>query len=417
MFHSLSILLFIVALLSIFNRKVLKLTSSIGLVIMGLAMAVLISLLKPISFDTYYFFCTLIYDVDFNELLFKGMLSFLLFAGSMHVNFDLLKQERKYILAFATAGVLISTLVVGSLIYFAAQLLNIELGFVNALLFGALISPTDPIAVLALLKNSPVSKGLKTKIEGESLFNDGVGVVVYTGVLLLFSAGMGTSAEEIGEEVLVLFLEEAVGGLLFGGVLGLLGYYLIRMVRDEAQLAVITSIGIVTGGYAFCEVMHFSGPLAMVVAGIVIGNLLNLRHPDTPAKRLLNEFWEVLDETLNALLFMLIGLSLHLLNLDGIGLVLAFLAIPLVLIGRYISVFLPYQLLKGKHEKEKGVAAIMTWGGLRGGISLGLAMSLPAEAGRELILTITFVVVVFSIIFQGLTITRVVKYFSGRPKT
>jgi CPA1 family monovalent cation:H+ antiporter len=341
-----------------------------------------------------------------------GMLSFLLFAGAVHVNIHALAKEKKSVLLFASLGVLISTALVGGLIFGAAQLIGVNLPLIPAFLFGALISPTDPIAVIAILKKAGVSESLKMKIEGESLFNDGVGVVVFSGILLLLGAGHSLPGEEsIGVEIGILFLEEAVGGLLYGALIGFVGYYLIKSVKENAQLVVILSLAIAMGGYAIATILHFSGPLAMVVAGLIIGNKFNISTNKGKTRKTFNEMWEILDETLNGVLFLLIGLAAHLIEFNGKYLVLGLVAILIVLLSRFISVTLPFSLLKHKDHTMMKTVTLLTWGGLRGGISLALALSLPEETGgsNEIIFFITYIVVLFSIVFQGLSIGKLVQ--------
>jgi len=408
MLQSFSIVLLLAAFFSFINYKWLKLPNTIGLMILSILTVVLITVSKPLLPDLYAFFCAIIINSDFKTLLLDGLLSFLLFAGAMHVNIASLAKEKWSVLLFATIGVLISTLIVGGLIYFGAQVLEMELTFLNALLFGALISPTDPIAVLAILSRTNISKTLQTKIEGESLFNDGIGLVVFSGVLLFSEVGLQTGSS-IGSQIGILFLEEVVGGLFFGGLLGLIGYYWIKSVRENAQLSVVLSIAIVMAGYTIASILHVSGPLAMVVSGLVIGNKLNLNANCEGASKMLNEIWEVFDDVFNGILFVLMGLAFHLMKFDKHIIILGIMAIVVVLIGRFISVLLPYSLLKHKERKPIKTVVMLTWGGLRGGISIALALSISNNASSETIVSITYIVVLFSIIIQGLTIGKLVK--------
>lgn len=408
MFQSFSIILSIAALFSYINYKWLKLPSTIGLMVMALALVLLITLAKGTFPEFYDYFCNLVLNSDFKTLLMDGMLSFLLFAGALHVNIDDLAKERKSVILFATLGVLISTAIVGSITYFATGLLDIELPFIHALLFGALISPTDPIAVMAILKKVNIEKSLGVKIEGESLFNDGIGVVVFSGLLIVaqVSQQSGTSlVSEIGE----LFLVEAIGGIAFGLLLGFIGYSCIRSIKENPQLAVMMSLAIVMGGYAIASMLHVSGPLAMVVSGIFIGNKINIASNKGVTRKMLNEIWEILDDVFNGVLFVLIGLSIHLLNFNIHYLTLGAIAIAIVLLARFVSVILPYSLLSHDESTPLKTVAILTWGGLRGGISIALALSLADNFSSEIIIYITFVVVIFSILVQGLTIGKFAK--------
>ncbi|MFT5618897.1 MAG: CPA1 family monovalent cation:H+ antiporter [Arenicella sp.] len=404
MFQSFSILLLFVALFSVFNYKVLKLPTAIGLMVTGILTALVLTLSKYVSEDFYTFFCQLIIDARFEELLFDSLLSFLLFAGSLHVDYGLLKKQKKFVTSFATVSVLISTIIIGTMLYYLVGMFGISVDFIYCLLFGALISPTDPVAALAILKKSGVSQSIKMKIEGESLFNDGVGVIVYSGILIWFRSLASAHAEELGGEIFMLFLEEVGGGLLFGAALGFVGYYLIKLCSDNSELQVILSIAIAAAGYSIAVLLHTSGPLAMVVAGLIIGNRLHLNDSQSEGTKFFNRFWEVIDETLNGILFLMLGLTLHLLNFESIYVIIAVIVILVVLFARFLSVLLPYSILKDKSKKEKGILALLTWGGLRGGISLGLAMSLPENEAKDLFIAITFIVVAFSIIAQGLTI-------------
>ncbi len=409
MLQSFSIIFAIASFYSYINYKWLKLPTTIGLMLMSLATIIIITISKSIIPGVYQFFCDIVTNSDFKTLLLDGILSFLLFAGALHVNIDDLSKEKWSIVLFATLGVLISTFLVGGLTFGVSQLLGLNLPFLHALLFGALISPTDPIAVMAILKKANIAKSLGMKIEGESLFNDGIGVVVFSGILIL--AGMGEHPVEgsVGTEIGKLFLEEAVGGIVYGAILGYLGYRCIKSVNENPQLSVMISLAIVMGGYSFASLIHVSGPLAMVVAGILIGNKINIKENIGTTRKMLNDIWEVLDDVFNGILFVLIGLAIHLLKFDINHLILGISAILIVLISRFISVLIPYSLLKHSENSPIKTVTTLTWGGLRGGISIALALSLNENSSSEVILYITYVVVLFSIIVQGLSIGKLVK--------
>ena len=409
MFESFSIVFTIAALFSYINYKWLKLPTTIGLMILSLLLIIPITLSKTVFPEFYRFFCDIIINADFKTLLLDGILSFLLFAGALHVNLAALAKEKKSILLFATLGVLISTFLVGGLIFFGAHLLSLELPFVHALLFGALISPTDPIAVMAILKKANIAESLSIKIEGESLFNDGIGVVVFSGVLLIATAMGEHSGAEIGAEIGTLFLEEAIGGLFFGLVIGFLGLKCIQSIEESPQLAVMITLAVVMGGTAGAFILHVSAPLAMVVAGLLIGNKIHINEDKNALQKVINSFWEILDDVFNGILFVLIGLAIHLLDFNGSYILLGVMAIFMVLVVRFVSVFLPYSLLKHEEKKPIKTVAILTWGGLRGGISIALALSLGDQLSGGLILHITYIVVLFSIIVQGLSIVALVK--------
>lgn len=410
MLQSFSIIFGISALFSFINHKFLKLPNTIALMILSLLTVGAIYLLKPVFPGMFLFFCTLVLDADFEHLLFDVLLSFLLFAGAIHINIGDLKKERWSVFLFATFGTLISTALVGGLIYGTSQLIGLNFPFIYALLFGALISPTDPIAVLAILKGTSVSKSLQLKIEGESLFNDGIGVVVFAGLLLLLPSS-GVEDSHVASEIGLLFVEEAIGGLLYGLALGYVGYLFIKKSCSNPQLAVILSLAVCMTGYSVASIIHVSGPLAMVVAGLVIGNKLDINRKDAPETiHLLNEIWEVMDEVLNGVLFVLVGLALHLLEFSTTTIIFGFIAIVIVLACRFFSVFSMYSLLK--HEDDKSpmnTVKVLTWGGLRGGISIALALSLGGYEYGDQIIVITYIVVLFSILAQGLTIGKLVK--------
>ena len=409
MFESFSIIFTIAALFNFINYKWLKLPTTIGLMILSLILIIPITLSETVFPEFYRFFCDIIVNADFKTLLLNGILSFLLFAGALHVNLGALAKEKKSIFLFATLGVLISTFIVGGLVFFGAQLIGLELPFLHALLFGALISPTDPIAVMSILKEANIAKSLGIKIEGESLFNDGIGVVVFSGILLIATATGEHSATEIGAEIGTLFLEEAIGGLLFGLMIGFIGLKFIKSLNKNPQLAVMISLAVVMGGTAGAFILHISAPLAMVVAGLLIGHKLHISEDKNPVQKAINSFWEILDDVFNGILFVLIGLAIHLLEFNTSYILLGVLAILIVLLSRFISVFLPYSLLKHEEEKPIKTITILTWGGLRGGISIALALSLSEELSGDLILHITYIIVLFSIIVQGLSIGRIVK--------
>ena len=409
MLQSFSIIFSLAAFFSFINYKWLKLPTTIGLMAMSLVTVAIIWMSKGIFPGFYIFFCDIVTNSDFKTLLFEGILSFLLFAGALHVNIEELAKEKWSVLLFATLGVLISTGIVGVMTYYAAQLIGVELSFLNALLFGALISPTDPIAVLAILKKTNIAKNLQVKIEGESLFNDGIGVVVFSGILLLSGGSISPEESSVGVEIGSLFLEEAVGGIVYGAILGFIGYSCIKSIDDNPQLAVMISLAIAMGGYSIASILHVSGPLAMVVSGIIIGNKINVASNIGVTRKLLNNIWEILDDVLNGVLFVLIGLSIHLLKFEMTHLVLGFLAIAIVLIARFLSVLLPYSLLKHSEKTSLKTVSVLSWGGLRGGISIALALSLTANSSSEIILYITYSVVLFSILVQGLSIGPLVK--------
>lgn len=399
-----AILITIAAVFSYLNHRYIKLPSAIGLMLIALCMSLgLIALGKLGLTDIAHQARALVGAIDFNQTLMQGMLSFLLFAGALHVDLNDLAKQKWVIASLATVGVVLSTFIVGGLTWLLLDFLGIPIPFIYCLLFGALISPTDPIAVLGILKHAGATKSLETKITGESLFNDGVGIVVF--VVLL---GIASGEQEIGGgDIALLFIEEAVGGVVFGLFLGALAYWMLKGV-DNYQVEILITLAVVMGGYALAAAIHTSGPIAMVVAGLLIGNHGRLFAMSARTREHLDTFWELIDEILNAVLFVLIGFELLILTFSGQTLLAALLIIPIVLLSRFVSVGIPISLLRLRREFSPNAIKILTWGGLRGGISVALALSIPVGPERDLILVITYAVVVFSILVQGLTIGRLI---------
>ncbi len=353
---------------------------------------------------------TLIGSIDFNHLLMDGMLSFLLFAGALHINLLDLRAHRWSIGLLATLGVLISTAAIGLGTWWLLSLFGSQIPLIHCLLFGALISPTDPIAVLGIMRSAGAPKSLETTIVGESLFNDGVAVVVFTVLLGVLARG---EAPGVGEAIW-LFFEEAGGGILLGGLLGAVTFALLKSI-DQYQVEVLLTLALVLGGYALATHLHVSGPIAMVVAGLIIGNQGRRHAMSERTRENLDNFWELLDEILNAVLFVLIGMELVLLPFSGQYLLIALCVTLLILATRLATVGPPVLTLRlvGKALPE-GTASILTWGGLRGGISVALVLALPSSEERNLLLNITYLVVLFSILVQGLTIGRLVRRICAR---
>jgi CPA1 family monovalent cation:H+ antiporter len=346
----------------------------------------------------------LLKQIEFDKALMQGMLSFLLFAGALHINLDDLNKQRGVIAPLAIAGVVISMFVFGTLIHWALGWLGFELGYAWCLLFGALISPTDPVAVIGILKDAKVPHSLEVEIAGESLFNDGIGVVAFIVLREIAVADQHASVAHIG----LLFFEQAVGGAVFGFVIGWITYRLLKSV-DNYRLELMLTLALVMGGYALASVIGVSGPIAIVVAGLLIGNHGRRFAMSDTTRKHLDAFWEFLDEILNALLFMLIGLEILVLTFTRELFFAGLLAIPAILLARWVSVALPVTVMRRWRKFTVGTVTIMTWGGLRGGISVALALSLPAGHEREIVLVVTYIVVIFSILVQGLTLKRVVR--------
>ena len=420
-FDLIAILIVLASLFSYINLKVLKLPSAIGLMVLTLLFSVAVLVAGHFLPVVDARVDRLLAQLDLNEALLHGMLGFLLFAGALHVDLGDLARHRWPIAALSTLGVVLSTTIVGALTWETLALIGLPLRFLDCLLFGALISPTDPIAVLGLLKRVGVPKALEVQIAGESLFNDGVGVVVFTGLLGVAS---GLHRPDLGH-VALLFVQETVGGALFGLVIGLLVFLMLRSV-DEYKVEILMSLALVAGGYALADAWHLSGPIAMVVAGLMIGNHGRSFAMSATTNERLDQFWELIDEILNAVLFVLIGLEALALTFTARTLVAGLLVIPIVLAARLISVGLPIRVLRRRVRFEPSTVRILTWGGLRGGISVALALSVPgkpsaaAVPGRDVIVVITYVVVLFSIVVQGLTVGPLTRRWlseSGKPLT
>jgi CPA1 family monovalent cation:H+ antiporter len=404
LFEIIAILLTLAALFSYINYRTIKLPTTIGVMLIALLFSLGLIFLGKFIPETRQWATELLTKIDFDETLLHGMLSFLLFAGALHVNINDLTNQYRVITGLATFGVLTSTFIVGTLTWLIINpLMGIKMSMLYCYLFGALISPTDPIAVLGILKTSGIPSSLKTKIAGESLFNDGIGVVIF---LILLSIATGGHEIESGHIVL-LFIQEAIGGAFFGFGAGYLTYYMLKKI-DNYQVEVLITLALVTGGYALAEALHFSAPIAIVVAGLLIGNHGRQFAMSDMTRVHLDKFWELIDEVLNAVLFVLIGLEVMVISFSYSILIAGGLAVLIVLAARFISVSVPILMLKKFRTFSPNVIKILTWGGLRGGISVALALSLPAGEQRQLILAITYCVVIFSILVQGLTIGKVV---------
>ncbi len=404
LFNIIAILITISAVFSYINHRTIRLPNTIGVMLIALLGSLVLILLGPLSLGLKESTSQLLNSIDFDETLLHGMLSFLLFAGALHINLSDLYQQRRIISLLATVGVLGSTFIIGAAAWRILGLLGIELSFIFCLLFGSLISPTDPIAVLSILKKAEVPKTLEVKISGESLFNDGVAVVVFLVLMKLASGSEPVSFWSISK----LFAVEAVGGIAYGIIIGLVSFWMLKSV-DNYQVEILITLALVSGGYALADYLHISGPIAVVVAGLLIGNHGRMLAMSDTTRQHLDMFWELLDEILNAVLFVLIGLEVMVLSFSKAYFLAGVLLIPIVLFSRFISVGIPVTLLRPFRSFSPHVVKILTWGGLRGGISVALALSLPAGAERDAILLMTYSIVVFSIVFQGLTIGKLVK--------
>ncbi|WP_315823835.1 sodium:proton antiporter [Paraflavitalea speifideaquila] len=403
LYYSFSILIVLASFFSYINLRVLKLPSTIGVMIIAMLSSILLVVGGSLFPKSFTHFSTLLMDVDFTEVLMGAMLNFLLFAGAIHINLKDLREQKWPIMVFSTVSVLISTFVIGFILYYVFALIHVDLPFIYCLLFGALISPTDPIAVMGILKKANVRKSLETKVAGESLFNDGVAVVVFSVILQL---AQGSDIDTSFGSISWLLIKEALGGFLLGALLGLGASNAMRKI-DDYNVSVLITLSVVMGGYLIAHTLHMSGPLTMVAAGIVIGNYGKRTAMSHTTKDYLNKFWELIDEIMNAILFLFIGFELLLIpNLNNYW-VMGGIAILVVLLARYISIWAPVRLIPFRNKFSSGTIKILVWGGLRGGVSIALALSIDNGPYKQAIIAITYFVVVFSIVVQGLTIGKV----------
>jgi len=402
-----AILITFAAIFAYLNERYIGFPRTIGLMALSLIFSLgLMALGKMGYFSLAEMAGEMLAKLDFYDTLMHGMLGFLLFAGALHVNFDDLLSEKSIIIMLATVGVVASTVLVGGLAWGLLYLLGMEMPLLYCFLFGALISPTDPIAVLGIMKKAGAPKSLETTVTGESLFNDGIGVVVFLALLSLIHGGHDASWLGIAE----LFLVEAVGGIAYGAFVGYITYLLLKRV-DKYQVEVLITLATVIAGYRSAELLHVSAPLAIVVAGLLVGNHGRHFGMSPLTRRHLDTFWELIDEILNAVLFVLIGLEYIILPHDMNFVLAGFMMIPLVLLSRFISVSSTVRFLRMFRRIETGTARVLTWAGLRGGISIALALSLPAGPERSGIIAMTYIIMAFSILVQGLTVGRVIKHY------
>jgi len=465
-FQITAIIITLSALFGFLNVRFLKLPNTIGLMIIAIAFSSVLFLTRLLFPDSPFaveFATSLMERIQFGELLLDVMLGFLLFAGAMHTNFDQLRVQRWPVLVFATLGVLASTFLVGLLTWLTFGWLGLTVKFIHCLLFGALISPTDPIAVLGILKQARVPKKLETKIVGESLFNDGVGVVIF---LTIFSIATGGQSPHVSGEhekakvahvsqehtehdaehqedkhpqtadhdhddkeseahdaghasggtsffsIVELFGKEVLGGILLGLAIGFATFYLLRSI-DDYEIEVMITLACVFGGCAVAAWMHVSAPLAMVVAGLVVGNdTVRGTSMSQQTELYVDKFWELVDILLNAILFVLIGFDMLLIDFRPEYVTAGLIAIVIVICCRFVSLLLPVRFFAKRLDFVPHTTTIMTWGGLRGGISIALALAMPGE-NKQLFLTVTYAVVVFSIIVQGLTVGPLARKLIG----
>jgi CPA1 family monovalent cation:H+ antiporter len=405
---TIAILISLAAIFSYINYRFLKIPSTIGLLAIALLMSLGIVISGKMGLPIEAHAKSFLKGIDFNEALMQGMLSALLFAGALHVHLEELAKQKWVVAILASVGVIASTFMVGYASFYIFGFLGLDIPLIYCLLFGSLISPTDPIAVLGILKTVGASKSLETKIAGESLFNDGVAVVVFLVLLSFVGGSHGDHGALDAMGIAKLFGQEAIGGAIFGYVIGYITFRMLASI-DNYQVEILLTLGLVLGGYALASALHLSGPIAIVVAGLMIGNKGRKHAMSDKTREHLDNFWELIDEILNAMLFVLIGLEVLVLTFNTQYLIAGAIMIPVVLLIRFISVGVPVSLLKLRQSFSPKIVRILTWGGLRGGISIALVLTLPAGHEREALLVITYVIVIFSILVQGLTVGKLVK--------
>lgn len=407
-FHYVGMLLFLTAFFGFLNYKYIKLPHTIGMSVISLVVSLIIVVVDTVTPGSALLHVSeILHKLDFHNTLLNGILCVLLFAGAMETHIDNLKEQLLPIAVFASVGVLISTFVIGSITFYALPLIDIQIPFIWCLVFGALISPTDPIAVLSLFKTVYVPESLKAKTSGESLFNDGVGVVMFV-IMLALATGSGG---DIGTaSVAKLFFAEAVGGAIVGAIAGYMAYQALRRMNAPVEELAIT-LALACNTYILAQLLHVSGPIAVVVAGLIIGAVSHKDAMSDETKHHVSVFWEGLDGILNSILFMVIGFEVLLIGWNPSLALVGGLAIVASLVGRYISIAVPVAAMSIVHPFSRGSIPILTWGGLRGGISVALALSLPDSEYKGVILAATCAVVIFSIIIQGLTMKRLVLHY------
>jgi CPA1 family monovalent cation:H+ antiporter len=393
------------ALLAYLNHRFVKLPATIGVMAIALLLSTILLGLNALGFSGLHEReVSLLHSIDFSSLLMQGMLSILLFAGALHVKLGALRDYRWQIGLLAVLGTAVSTLLVGGALWYLLRWCGFTLPLTYCMVFGALISPTDPIAVMGILKSARAPASLEIVIAGESLFNDGVGVVLFALIVGVITQGQVPSPQE----GVLLLLREGVGGLLYGAALGLVTYFLLKSI-DSYQEEVLITLAAVIGGYALASHLHVSGPLAMVVAGLIVGNVGRAQAMSDQTRQHVDMFWELLDSMFNALLFVLIGLQIAVITLSPVLGLVCLGVVLITVLARYLSVGLPIALLGTAAGLPAGSWQVLTWGGLRGGISVALALSLPAGAERDMVVTLTYAVVVFSILAQGMSIGALVR--------
>lgn len=400
-----AIFLSITALLTYVNHRFIGLPTTIGVMVISILLSMAAIFLGFLGFDKLIDYeVSLLEQLDFTEVLLDGMLSMLLFAGALHVNISDLKRYKLPIGILACLGTLVSALLIAAALYFMLPLFGFGLSFLWCLLFGALISPTDPIAVMGILASAGAPKSIETVIAGESLFNDGIGVVIFVLLLGILSSGDIPTANYVAHTLAI----EAGGGIVFGLVLGAILYYMLKSIDSYQEEVLLTLAGVI-GGYALASHWHLSGPLAMVMMGLMVGNRGRALAMSDKTRHYIDLFWELIDEILNAILFVLIGLEVVMIAYSGHLFIAAALTIVIALLARFIVVGMTTKTFHRQLDLPKGAWKVLTWGGLRGGISVALVLQLPAGSERDILLALTYAVVIFSILVQGLSVGKVAK--------
>lgn len=402
LYYSFSVLIVLTAIFSYLNLRYLKLPSAIGIMLLAMIVSISLVIAGKSYPDMFTGFTDIIASVDFTEVLMGSMLNFLLFAGAIHISLHDLRKQRIPVMIFSTVGVIISTFTVGTILYFTFIVLGVKIPFIECLVFGALISPTDPIAVIGILKKAGIRKSLEIKVAGESLFNDGVAVVLFA---VLLQLARGSEVDLTFLHISGLFLQEAGGGVLMGLLLGYIASQGIKRINSY-NVTVMITLAVVMGGYLVTRALHISGPLTMVAAGLVIGNYGKAVAMSAADKDYLDKFWELIDEILNAMLFLIIGFELLLIpNLQQYWLI-GPITILIVLLARFFSIWLPIRFVPNIGSFDARTITILVWGGLRGGVSVALALTIDDHLHHNLFMAITYYVVVFSIVVQGLTVGK-----------
>jgi len=407
LFQVVGLLLVAVALCGYLNTRFIRLPDVIGITAIGMLLSVLLTIVGVLYPPLTAWTQKVLGGLDFTEVVFHGLLGLLLFAGSLHVNLSELRGQAGVVIVLATLGVVLSTVVVGGVLHVVTVLLGEPLPLIWCFVFGALISPTDPIAVLGILSKAGAPRSLEIKIAGESLFNDGIGIVAF---VTLLGIATGGHAATVGE-VSLLLAEELVGGILVGLAVGAAGFYLLYTIESYAVETLIT-LAMAVGGYALAEEFHASAPIAVVVAGLVVGNHGRQYAMEEETRQHLFTFWDLTDELLNLVLFGLIGLEVIALSVTLQTLLPGLLCIPIVLLARFVSIAVPIGVIRLFQPFTPHAVKLLTWGGLRGAVSVALALSLPPFPGREIVLASTYVVVIFSILVQGLTMGPLIRRLS-----